>query len=164
MPSPQKFMGELIHSVTQELGGNSSHSLIWLVHNLSMVSDRKASVNLYIFSSKLNWDGTYIENILSFVWHLTFSEEIFPSMFFNLVSISSFGAEFRDLKSNTLPKYLKWPPIGTAGIIPLFCKFILGKICWKFLSTMVAPKVKHLSSLMSILAQLHQASKRRTRP
>src|SRR6266516_3252361 len=160
MPSPQKLVGELIHSVTQELGGNASHSLIWLVHNLSMISDRKASVNLYIFNSKLNWDGTYIANILSFVWHLTFREEIFPSMFSNLVSISSFGTELSDLKSNTLPKYLKWPPKGTAGIIPLFFKFILGKICWNFLFTMVALKVRYLSSLMFILAQLHHASKR----
>src|SRR6267154_2460641 len=67
MPSPQKFVGELAHSVTQELGGNSSHSLICFVHNLSTMPDKKASVKSYNFSSKLNWDGTYAENILSFV-------------------------------------------------------------------------------------------------
>src|SRR6266516_8013929 len=54
MPNPQWFMGELTHSVTQALGGSSSHSLMWLVHSLSIMFDRKASVNLYIFSSKLN--------------------------------------------------------------------------------------------------------------
>src|SRR6267154_515166 len=52
--SPQKPVGELAHSVTQELGGNSSHSLICLVHSLSITPDIKASVKLYIFSSKLN--------------------------------------------------------------------------------------------------------------
>src|SRR6267154_928359 len=67
MPSPQKLVGELAHSVTQELGGNSSHSLICFVHNLSTMPDKKASVKSYNFSSKLNWDGTYAENILSFV-------------------------------------------------------------------------------------------------
>src|SRR6267154_1694816 len=54
IPSPQKFMGELTHSVTQELGGNSSHSLMCFVHSLSTTPERKESVKLYIFSSKLN--------------------------------------------------------------------------------------------------------------
>src|SRR6267154_1792545 len=51
IPSPQKPVGELAHSVTQELRGNSSHSLICLVHSLSITPDIKASVKLYIFSS-----------------------------------------------------------------------------------------------------------------
>src|SRR6267154_1918040 len=54
IPSPQKPMGELAHSVTQELGGNSSHSLICFVHSLSTTPDRNESVKSYIFSSKLN--------------------------------------------------------------------------------------------------------------
>src|SRR6267154_2455615 len=163
MPSPQKFVGELAHSVTQELGGNSSHSLICFVHTLSTMPDKKASVKSYNFSSKLNWDGTYSENIFSFVWLLTPREEIFTKILFNLVSKSTLGTELSAWKSKILPKYLKWPPNGTAGIIPLSLKLILGKICWNFWSIMVAPKVRHLSSLMSILAHSHQVSKRRTR-
>ena len=164
MPNPQKLVGELTHSKTQELGGNSSQSLMCLVHNLSTIPDKKVSVNLYIFSSKLNWDGTYMENIFSFVWLLILSEEILTSIFSNLVSKSFMGTEFRAWKSKILPKYLKWPPRGTAGTIPLSLRFILGKICWNFLSTMVAPKERHLSSLISILAQSHQDSNSRTRP
>src|SRR6266516_5470742 len=52
--SPQLLMGELAHSVTQELGGHSSQSLIWQVHSLSTTPDRKASVKLKIFNSKKN--------------------------------------------------------------------------------------------------------------
>src|SRR6267154_2215533 len=59
MPSPQKFVGELAHSVTQELGGNSRHSLMCFVHNLSTMPDKKASVKSYNFSSKLK-----------LVWHI----------------------------------------------------------------------------------------------
>src|SRR6267154_2384343 len=54
IPSPQKLMGELAHSVTQELDGNSSHSLMCFVQSLSTTPDKKESVKLYIFSSKLN--------------------------------------------------------------------------------------------------------------
>src|SRR6267154_2126617 len=61
IPSPQKLMGELTHSVTQELGENSSHSLMFFVHSLSTTPHRKESAKSYIFSSKLNRDGTYIE-------------------------------------------------------------------------------------------------------
>src|SRR6266516_4204662 len=46
IPNPQLLIGELAHSFTQELGGNSSHSLMCMVHNLSIVPDRKASVKL----------------------------------------------------------------------------------------------------------------------
>ena len=46
MPNPQKLVGALAHSETQELSGNSSHSLMYLVHSLSTVPDKKASVNL----------------------------------------------------------------------------------------------------------------------
>src|SRR6267154_1453232 len=46
IPSPQKLMGELTHSVMQELGGNSSHSLMRFVHSLSMTPDRNESVKL----------------------------------------------------------------------------------------------------------------------
>src|SRR6267154_3989088 len=129
IPSPQKLMGELAHSVTQELGGNSSHSLMCFVHNLSKTPERKESVKLYIFSSKLNWDGTYVENILSLVWHLILREESFSRIFSSFASNSFLGTEFKDLKSKILPRYLKWPPKGTAGIIPLFLKFTLGMIC-----------------------------------
>src|SRR6267154_1112751 len=46
IPSPHKLMGDLAHSVTQELGGNSSLSLMCFVHSLSMIPDRKESVKL----------------------------------------------------------------------------------------------------------------------
>src|SRR6267154_6528649 len=46
MPSPQKLTGALAHSVTQELGGNSSQSLMYLVHKRSTTPERKASVKL----------------------------------------------------------------------------------------------------------------------
>src|SRR6266516_4622453 len=122
-------VGELTHSVTQALAGSSSHSLMWLVHILSIIPDRKASVNLYIFNSKLNWDGIYIEKILSLVWLLTLREEILAKIFFSLASKSSLGVEFRDWKSKILPKYLKDPPRGTWGIIPLSLRLTLGRIC-----------------------------------
>src|SRR6266516_594262 len=76
IPSPQKVIGELAHSVTHELGGNSSHSLMCFVHNLSIVPDRNASVKLYIFSSVL---------------HLIFKEEFLTSIFSSLVKNSFFG-------------------------------------------------------------------------
>src|SRR6267154_364774 len=147
-PSPQKLMGELAHSVTQELSGNSSHSLMCFVHSLSTTPDRNESVKLYI---------------LSLVWLLILREESFSRIFLSFTSNSFFGTEFKDLKSKILPRYLKWPPKETAGIIPLLLKFTLGKICWNFLSCMATPKDKHLSSLMSIFAQSHQASKRLTK-
>src|SRR6267154_2339918 len=122
-PSPQKLMGELAHSVTQELSGNSSHSLMCFVHSLSTTPERKESVKSYIFSSKLNLDGTYVEKILSLVWLLILREESFTMIFSSFTSHSSMEREFKDLKSNILPKYLKWPPKRTVGIIPLFLKF-----------------------------------------
>src|SRR6266516_4614249 len=129
MPSPQEFIGVLAHSVTHELCGNSSHSLIFMVHNLSITPDKNASVKLYIFNSKLNWDGAYRENILSLVWLRTFREEIFARIFSSLDSNSFFGSELSALKSKILPKYLKWPPKGTAGIKPFPCRPMLGKTC-----------------------------------
>src|SRR6266516_5938551 len=106
------MIGELAHSVTQELGGNSIHSRMFLVHSLSITPDRKASVKLYIFNSKLNCDGIYIENILSLVWLRTVREEIVAKIFISFDSNSFFGSEFRAGKSKILPKYLKWPPRG----------------------------------------------------
>src|SRR6266516_3774348 len=102
---------------------------MWLVHSLSTSPDRKASVKLYIFNSKLNLDGTYIENILSLVWLRTVREEIVAKIFISFDSNSFFGSKFREGKSKILPKYLKWPLKGTAGIIPLSLKLIFGKIC-----------------------------------
>src|SRR6267154_3716764 len=106
---------------------------------------------------------THVENILSLVWLLTLREESFIRIFSSFASKSFLGTEFKDSKSKILPRYLKWPPRETAGIIPLFLKLIFGKICWNFLSRMAAPKDRHLSSLISIFAQSHQASNRRTR-
>src|SRR6266516_527770 len=126
--------------------------------------DRKASVNLYIFSSKLNCDGIYIEKIFSLVWLLIFREEIFTSIFFTLVSSSSLGLLLSKGKSKSFSKYLKPPPRGTAGITPLSLRLMFGRICWNFPSRKTAPDVRHLSSLMSILAQSHQDSKSCTRP
>src|SRR6267154_1688663 len=56
----------LVSFILAALCANSSHSLICFVHNLSTTPDKKASVKSYNFSSKLNWDGTYAENIFSF--------------------------------------------------------------------------------------------------
>src|SRR6267154_1525443 len=56
IPSPQKPVGELAHSVTQELGGNSSHSLICLVHSLSITRHKGVSKVVYFqFKIKLRW-------------------------------------------------------------------------------------------------------------
>src|SRR6267154_6806068 len=84
---------------------------------------------------------------------LILREESFSRIFSSFTSNSFLETEFKDLKSKILARYFKWPPKGTAGIIPLFLKFTLGKICWNFLSCMAAPKDRHLSSLMSIFAQ-----------
>src|SRR5437867_3238461 len=51
--------------------------------------------------------------------------EILPS----LDSNSLLGSELSDWKSKIFPKYLKWPPSGTAGIIPFPLKSMFGKIC-----------------------------------
>src|SRR6267154_1528864 len=92
---------------------------------------------------------------------LILREESFSWMFFSFTSNSFLETEFKDLKSKILSRYLKWPTKGTAGIISLFLRFTLGKICRNFLSCMAAQQDRHLSSLMSIFAQSHQASKRR---
>src|SRR6267154_549371 len=44
IPSPQKLMGGLAHSETQELGGNSNHYLMCFGRNLPTTPDMKESV------------------------------------------------------------------------------------------------------------------------
>src|SRR6267154_375958 len=92
-----------------------------------------------------------------------FSEESLSRMLTSLSSKFFLGTESKDSKSKILPKYLKWPPSGTAGMGPLFVRMTLGKICWCFPLKKAAPKDRHLSSLMSIFAQPHHDSNRRTK-
>jgi len=44
IPRPQKVIGELAHSDTQELAVNSSHFLMWKVQSLSSTLERKVLV------------------------------------------------------------------------------------------------------------------------
>jgi hypothetical protein len=41
IPRPQKVIGELAHSDSQELAGNSSDALMWKVQSLSSTLERK---------------------------------------------------------------------------------------------------------------------------
>src|SRR3989442_11289696 len=107
----------------------------------------------------MNWVNMYFERIFNLVWGLIFRFESLISIFASLSSISVLGMESFKSKSKILPRYLKCPPKGTAGILPLD-NATVGSTCWNLELTMAAPKDRHLSNRMSIFDQLHQASKR----